>query len=143
MKRVALLVCLLVALMTIACSKQEQTPQEKADAATDAVEEKADAAAEAVKVEADAATEAVKVEAAAATEAVAAAPETVVIEASYGNVTLSHQMHAEAFGCVSCHGEGTPGALDLGKEKAHEVCKGCHLDKAAGPTKCTGCHVKS
>ena len=28
---------------------------------------------------------------------------------------------------------------DLGKEKAHPLCKGCHQEKGSGPTKCSGC----
>lgn len=72
----------------------------------------------------------------------ATAQDEIVLEASYGNVTLPHAMHAEAYDCSTCHGESTPTAFELDKETAHKVCKGCHKDEGAGPTGCKGCHVK-
>lgn len=71
-----------------------------------------------------------------------AAPDEIVIEASYGKVTLPHSMHAESYECSICHGDAAPAAFVLGKETAHKVCKGCHKDEGAGPTGCKGCHVK-
>ncbi|WP_432822217.1 hypothetical protein [Trichloromonas sp.] len=111
---------------------------------TQAVSQTLSKTTQAVTQQAAGATEAATQTVAQASVATSAAaiPETIVIEASYGKVTLPHQMHADAFDCAACHGEGTPGALDLGKDKAHALCKGCHQEKAAGPTKCTGCHVK-
>ena len=72
----------------------------------------------------------------------AVSPKTVVLEASYGKVTFPHSLHAEAYDCTTCHGEGTPGMLGLGKVKAHALCKGCHKEVGAGPTGCKDCHVK-
>lgn len=81
------------------------------------------------------------------TEAAAGIPATVVLETKMGKVTMPHQKHADTFDCATCHGEATPGPFELGKDKAHALCMGCHKEKAAanvpaGPTKCTGCHVK-
>jgi len=72
----------------------------------------------------------------------ATVPQEIVLEASKGNVTFPHGMHAEDFECSICHGDGTPAAFDLTKEVAHKVCKGCHKDEGAGPTGCSGCHKK-
>jgi hypothetical protein len=65
----------------------------------------------------------------------------IVISNNKANVTLTHAVHGEKYGCPSCHGDATPGPLDLGKSKAHTMCKGCHKIQN-GPTKCSGCHVK-
>ncbi len=72
----------------------------------------------------------------------AAPPETIVLEAKNGNVTLSHKMHGEEFGCPACHGDAAPGKFAPDKDWAHKTCKGCHEDKGAGPTKCGDCHKK-
>jgi predicted CXXCH cytochrome family protein len=72
----------------------------------------------------------------------AVSPKTVVLDASYGKVTFPHTLHAEAYDCTTCHGEGIPGRFGLGKEKAHALCKGCHKEVGAGPTGCKDCHVK-
>ena len=72
----------------------------------------------------------------------ATVPQEIVLEASKGNVTFPHGMHADTYECSICHGDGTPAAFDLTKEVAHKVCKGCHKDEGAGPTGCSGCHTK-
>ena len=70
-------------------------------------------------------------------------PETITLQAKNGNVNFSHQDHAEQMDCTACH-EGTPGKIPgFDKNKAHSLCKGCHQDKGAGPTKCNECHKKS
>lgn len=69
-------------------------------------------------------------------------PSSLVLKSPQGDVTLTHRLHEDRLGCAPCHGEGTPGALPLGKEKAHPLCKGCHQAKAAGPVKCPECHKK-
>ncbi|MFA5515064.1 MAG: cytochrome c3 family protein [Desulfuromonadales bacterium] len=70
-------------------------------------------------------------------------PETIVLEAKNGNVTLNHQEHAKMMDCATCH-EGTPGKIpDFGKDKGHALCMGCHKEKKAGPTKCGECHKKA
>ncbi|HZY05861.1 MAG TPA: cytochrome c3 family protein [Anaeromyxobacteraceae bacterium] len=61
-----------------------------------------------------------------------------------GPVTFDHKAHAKQ-GCKNCHGEGKPGKITLGEKKAHELCIGCHKEKAKGPgdeKKCDGCHKK-
>ncbi|MDX9708905.1 MAG: cytochrome c3 family protein [Trichloromonas sp.] len=117
-----------------------QAATEQAGEVAAKVEEKAAEATEAGKE----VVAAVEEKAAEATQAVAeaASGDSIVIENTYGKVTFNHKVHSEAFDCALCHGEGEPGALDLGKEKAHAACKGCHQEKGAGPTKCSECHVK-
>ncbi|PLX79369.1 MAG: cytochrome C [Desulfuromonas sp.] len=72
----------------------------------------------------------------------AVSPETVVLEASYGNVTFTHGAHAESYDCTVCHGDGAPASFDLDKATAHALCKDCHKQEGAGPTSCKECHVK-
>lgn len=70
------------------------------------------------------------------------AADTVVLKAKNGNVTFDHKKHSTTNDCKTCHGEGTPAKLALGKDVAHKLCKGCHETKKAGPTKCGECHKK-
>jgi hypothetical protein len=70
-----------------------------------------------------------------------APPETIILKAKNGNVTFDHQAHTEMLECKICH-EGKPGKFELDKDKAHKLCKGCHQEKAMGPTKCNECHKK-
>jgi hypothetical protein len=67
----------------------------------------------------------------------------ITLPASMGAVTFPHRKHQGMLnGCGSCH-SGAPGTIaDLGKEWAHQTCKGCHTEMKAGPTSCTGCHKK-
>ncbi|ALC17811.1 putative periplasmic triheme cytochrome c [Desulfuromonas soudanensis] len=76
----------------------------------------------------------------AATPALAA--DTVVLKAKNGDVTFNHKVHSESMECKTCHGEGTPGKIELDKDSAHALCKDCHKTKGAGPTKCGDCHKK-
>jgi hypothetical protein len=71
-----------------------------------------------------------------------AIPQEITLEASYGNVTFPHGMHADSSACSVCHGDGVPEDFDITKEVAHKLCKGCHKDEGAGPTGCKGCHKK-
>ena len=73
---------------------------------------------------------------------VMSAKEKIVIDNKKGKVTLPHRVHGKSFGCAACHGNKEPGAMELGKEKAHKLCKDCHKKKGKGPTKCSGCHEK-
>lgn len=75
--------------------------------------------------------------------AVAAGPATITLPAKNGNVTFNHQKHQEMLkNCKICHENG-PGKIEgFGKDWAHKTCKGCHADKGAGPTNCSGCHKK-
>jgi hypothetical protein len=72
----------------------------------------------------------------------ALAADTVVMSAKNGDVTFNHKVHRESMECKVCHGEGTPGKIELDKNSAHALCKDCHKDKGAGPTKCGDCHKK-
>jgi outer membrane biosynthesis protein TonB len=74
--------------------------------------------------------------------AVSPSPKTVVYEASNGSVTFDHQVHSSQLACDSCHTTDPPIKVELGKDKAHQLCKGCHQEKGAGPTQCNGCHKK-
>lgn len=79
-----------------------------------------------------------------ATEVVSAPAQpvaTLVIKNTKGDVTLTHAQHGEKYGCVVCHGDGVPAAFELGKDRAHKLCKDCHKQNT-GPVSCAGCHVK-
>jgi hypothetical protein len=79
----------------------------------------------------------------AAKPAVAVSPQTVIYDPPFGRVAFNHQAHAGSFDCVSCHSTDPPGKIVLGKDKAHELCRGCHQQMAAGPAQCSGCHKKN
>jgi hypothetical protein len=71
----------------------------------------------------------------------AMAADTVVYPAKNGNVTFNHKAHQEKLkDCKLCH-EGAPAKIAINKDKAHEMCKGCHA-KMSAPTKCGECHKK-
>jgi predicted CXXCH cytochrome family protein len=72
----------------------------------------------------------------------AMAADSVVLNAKNGNVTFNHKAHSGKIDCKTCHGEGTPAKIALDKDKAHKLCKSCHEEKKAGPTKCGECHKK-
>jgi len=69
-------------------------------------------------------------------------PEEIILEASNGDVTFTHGVHADTVACLTCHGEGAPTAFGINKDVAHKLCKGCHKDGGAGPTGCRDCHIK-
>jgi predicted CXXCH cytochrome family protein len=74
----------------------------------------------------------------------AGAPAAIVIyEVPFGQVVFNHEVHAVSLDCASCHGAEPQAKLVLGKEKAHELCIGCHKEMAAGPTQCSGCHKRN
>jgi predicted CXXCH cytochrome family protein len=75
-------------------------------------------------------------------QAPAHGPETVVLTAKNGDVTLSHAEHAARVECSICHGPGTPGPIGLDRDSAHQLCRGCHEEQGAGPVKCADCHVR-
>ncbi|WP_291317170.1 cytochrome c3 family protein [Desulfuromonas sp.] len=72
----------------------------------------------------------------------AEAPEMMTLENKMGAVSLPHKTHADAYGCQTFHGAGEPGHFELEKDKAHELCKGCHKKEGKGPTGCKDCHKK-
>ncbi|TSK04293.1 MAG: cytochrome c3 family protein [Geobacter sp.] len=72
----------------------------------------------------------------------AMAADSVVYPAKNGNVTFNHKAHQAKAECKVCHGEGAPAKIEINKDKAHSMCKGCHAEKKAGPTKCGECHKK-
>ena len=73
----------------------------------------------------------------------AMAADTITLPAKNGNVTLDHKVHG-ALGCTKCHAAEAGGKIDaLGKDWAHQTCKGCHEGpEKKGPTKCGECHKK-
>lgn len=114
------------------------------------VKEKTVAATESITKAADQTVAGAAAVAASATAAIAPAadkmvsatvPQELVLEASYGNITFSHAMHAEAYKCSTCHGDKTPARFGLTKEVAHVLCKDCHKQEGA-PNACNDCHKK-
>lgn len=71
-----------------------------------------------------------------------AGPGKVVYPASLGKVTFDHASHARRGECGACHDSKPPKKIALTKDTAHRLCKGCHEKQAAGPVKCTACHLK-
>ena len=116
--------------------KTEETTSDAGAAATTA------AAAAEQKTAGDTITTTRAIETATSQSRAAALPEMLTLEASYGNISFPHAVHAASFACSSCHGEATPAAFGLTKETAHPLCKGCHQEQGTGPTTCTGCHKK-
>lgn len=124
--------------------------QEKVAAVTETAEKAADKAAAATAAVTTAATAAVAsaTDKAAAAKAATtaqkpavAAPKELILEASYGNVTFPHGMHAETYACSTCHGSATPAAFGLTKDVAHVLCRDCHKKEGA-PNGCMDCHKK-
>ncbi len=71
------------------------------------------------------------------------AADTVVMKNKRGDVTFNHKKHsADPASCKKCHGDAKPAKLTLGMKPAHELCKGCHIEKNSGPTRCPECHKK-
>ncbi len=121
----------------------EQAMEETEEAAVAAAEKAGEMADMAAEEAEEMATEAEKVAEKAVEETKqAVSPETIELEASYGNITFPHGMHSKAYDCSTCHGEGMPGPIGLDKDKAHPLCKGCHEEEGAGPTACKDCHQK-
>ncbi|HMB15030.1 MAG TPA: cytochrome c3 family protein [Pelovirga sp.] len=84
--------------------------------------------------------------------AVAAPPKEVVYEVKMGNVTYDHQAHTglgasckdchhtgEMVSCKDCHNKTSKPS---NKDAFHGMCIDCHKEQAAGPTKCTECHIR-
>jgi hypothetical protein len=69
-------------------------------------------------------------------------PEIITLENNKGKIVLPHKMHSATIACAQCHGDADPGPMELGQEKGHALCQGCHKEKGAGPTTCSGCHEK-
>ena len=95
------------------------------------------------------------------------AKDEVVFTVPNGNVKFTHKKHAETLKidclkchhtwkkgevtgklCRECHKDKAEGKTLAAKDAFHKDCKGCHDDakkvnKPAGPTVCTQCHVKA
>jgi predicted CXXCH cytochrome family protein len=127
-----------------AADKTQEKADLKAKMAEDSVEESAEVATANVEKQTASARAMAEHanEKAATTTTEAAIPQEIILEASYGNITLPHGMHAENNQCLTCHGDEDPASFDITKEVAHKLCKGCHKDEGAGPTACKGCHKK-
>jgi hypothetical protein len=67
----------------------------------------------------------------------------IVYPAKNGNIRFSHKGHSSTLECRACHGDGAPAKILIDKNKAHALCKGCHSDRNAGPTRCGECHKKN
>jgi hypothetical protein len=91
-------------------------------------------------------------------------PDVIVIDKAQAKkppVTLQHEQHGEEFGCQACHHIETadaepescfnchgkdpdipdPSVSSAKENPFHITCKGCHKEKAKGPTKCKECHI--
>lgn len=51
-----------------------------------------------------------------------------------------HHVGTDPARCSACH--GTKGDVPVIRDIYHELCKGCHQEKGAGPATCKGCHDK-
>jgi hypothetical protein len=72
----------------------------------------------------------------------ATVPDTVILAASEGQVTLPHRAHAQQFNCNMCHSEAEPGKIAWDMATAHAYCRDCHTRAGKGPITCTACHKK-
>jgi cytochrome c553 len=73
----------------------------------------------------------------------AMAADTITFAAKNGDVSFNHKKHQESLkDCKACHEKGLGKIEGFGKDWAHKSCKGCHVAKSAGPTKCAECHKK-
>jgi hypothetical protein len=71
------------------------------------------------------------------------AADEMVLKAKNGDVKFNHKKHQEyAKDCKVCHAKGVGAIEGFDKDAAHKLCKGCHEEKKAGPTKCGECHKK-
>jgi len=125
----------------------EEAVEESKEMVASVVEKTKETASQSVEVTKDVMNDAKEVPTETANEVVdatkqAISPETIVLEASYGNITFPHAQHSDSMECGTCHGDSAPGPFDLDKNKAHDLCKGCHKLKGLGPTDCKGCHKK-
>jgi hypothetical protein len=73
----------------------------------------------------------------------AGGPEIIELPASMGKVSFPHKKHQEMLqSCTKCHVTEPGKIVELGKEWAHNTCKGCHTESKKGPTSCKECHKK-
>lgn len=164
MKKNLCIVAMMACLMLWGCSQEEKQAEapvpetmpaveqamDKAKEAAEAVAEKVAKTAETVVEKAEQKIEAVEEKAATVAEKSAeptsatftTTVDSVTIDNKNGKVVLPHKKHADAYGCVVCHGAKKPGPQKLGKEAAHALCQGCHKEKKNGPTVCNQCHQK-
>jgi len=94
--------------------------------------------------------------------AYAAAPDSIVLPATNGNITFNHKKHSTTPNitcktchhtmtgatpdkkCKDCHTAQADGKKLTMKDAAHKQCKDCHKKMGKGPAvKCTDCHVKA
>lgn len=73
-----------------------------------------------------------------------AGPASLTFDTKNGKVTFAHKAHQDKLkDCKICHESDKGGKIaGWSKDKAHGLCKKCHEEKKAGPTKCAECHVK-
>ena len=69
------------------------------------------------------------------------AADVLELPASKGKVTFPHKVHQEMLkDCTKCHENGPGKIANLGREWAHNACKGCHTAMKKGPIDCVDCH---
>ncbi len=87
-------------------------------------------------------------------------PIRIMFTTTAGNVLFDHKIHSKEYAdCTDCHHDISDeterptacGECHLSKESEeapkravafHKQCIGCHEDQGAGPTECSGCHVR-
>ena len=60
----------------------------------------------------------------------------------YGTVIVPHSTHVQLFSCDTCHTTMPPGKIVKTKREFHNLCRKCHKEMKAGPTKCRACHMR-
>ena len=61
----------------------------------------------------------------------------------YENGQLVEGESSEDQYCADCHGPEPEGSVPSLLQAFHTNCKGCHLDRNAGPIMCGECHVRN
>lgn len=67
---------------------------------------------------------------------------TLNLENDFGAVLVPHSQHVEMYSCEVCHPTTPPGKIEKTKKEFHALCRKCHVDEQAGPTKCRDCHQR-
>lgn len=67
---------------------------------------------------------------------------TLQLENDFGPVHLNHRGHVDMMSCDTCHTTNPPAKITKSKKEFHALCRKCHVDNDAGPTKCRGCHIR-
>lgn len=68
---------------------------------------------------------------------------TLQLENEFGAVFVPHRLHVELFSCDTCHATTPPAKIEKNKKEFHALCRKCHTEMQAGPTKCRECHQRN